>query len=105
MYLLWAVTEYVLATKDASFLQELVHYYPSPSASPSTRPSTAEQVTVLSSLEHALNFSVTVVGTGTHGLLRLLSSDWDDGFHAPKSAYNKSESVLTSALAAYALPR
>ena len=46
-----------------------------------------------------------VVGLGPHKLLRLLSSDWDDGFHAPADAEPEAESVLTSSLAAAVLPK
>ena len=34
-----------------------------------------------------------------------MSSDWDDGFQPPPTAEPVAESVLTSALAAYVLPR
>ena len=52
-----------------------------------------------------LHFVTDTIGVGQHGLLRMLTSDWDDGIHPPPEAYNTSESVLTAALAAYVLPR
>jgi hypothetical protein len=60
---------------------------------------------VLDALMRALLFSLDVVSVGEHGLLRMLSSDWDDGLDNPLDAYNTSESVLTSALAVVVLPR
>ena len=53
----------------------------------------------------AANFTMDTVGLGPHGLLRLLSSDWDDGFKPPVDQIPVAESVLTSALGAYVLPR
>tara|TARA_B110000208_G_scaffold46860_1_gene62157 strand:- start:269 stop:3316 length:3048 start_codon:yes stop_codon:yes gene_type:complete len=94
LYLLHLATEYVSATKDVGFLFEQVHAYGETSTH-----------SVLSALLEAQNFTLTTVGTGPHGLLRLLSSDWDDGFKPPAAAEPVAESVLTSALAAYVLPR
>jgi len=55
------------------------------------------------------NFVVEQIGTGRHGIMRMLSSDWDDGFGAknlvPAAAYNVSESVLSASLATAVLPR
>lgn len=94
LYLLHLATEYISATKDTAVLLDLVSGY----GDGATR-------TVLSALLEAQNFTVNVVGLGPHGLLRLLSSDWDDGFKAPPNDEPVAESVLTSALAAYVLPR
>ena len=94
LYLLHLATEYVSATKDTAVLQDLVCGY-----------GDGVTTTVLSALLEAQNFTVNVVGTGPHGLLRLLSSDWDDGFKPPPPDEPVAESVLTSALAAYVLPR
>ena len=85
---------YLLGTKDLLFLQETVTMYNS-----------TTQLTVLQALEHALDFTMHTVGLGQHKLLRLMTSDWDDGFNPPPAAANISESVLTSTLAAYVLPR
>lgn len=95
MYLLWTVSEYVLGTKDTMFLTEPMSPYNT----------TRMGATVLDTLIAAFNFTYKVVGTGPHGLLRLLTSDWDDGFKPPPDAEIVAESVLTSALAAFVLPR
>ena len=94
LYILHLATEYVSATKDVEFLAEPVHKYGETS-----------RRTVLEALLEAADFTMDVVHKGPHGLLRLLSSDWDDGFKPPPDAEPVSESVLTSALAAYMLPR
>ena len=94
LYILHLATEYVSATKDENFLAEPVHKYGETSSH-----------TVLEALLEAADFTMEVVHKGPHGLLRLLSSDWDDGFKPPPDAEPVSESVLTSALAAYVLPR
>ena len=92
VYLVWAVSEYVIATKDTAFLSENISLYGG---------SKTETHSVVDLLVRAFKFTQSVVGLGPHGLLRLLTSDWDDGFGplVPPSAHNISESVLTSALA------
>ena len=67
LYLLHLATEYISATKDTAFLSELVNAY-----------GQTETHTVLFGLLTAANFTMHTVGVGPHGLLRLLSSDWDD---------------------------
>ena len=94
LYLLLAAAEYILATKDVAFLAEALSGYNS-----------TDELPVLTHLLRAANFTLDDVGRGPHGLLRLLSSDWDDGFKPPATARNLSESVLSSALAALVLPK
>mmetsp|Transcript_8216 Transcript_8216/g.15678 ORF Transcript_8216/g.15678 Transcript_8216/m.15678 type:complete len:1239 (-) Transcript_8216:96-3812(-) len=94
IFLFLAVSEYVLVTKDVEFLTEQIQIYNS-----------TESHTVLAALQRSLEFMVDVVGLGPHNLIRLMTSDWDDSFHPSKSQVNVSESVLTSAMAAYVLPR
>lgn len=60
---------------------------------------------MLDALHRAFNFTTQIVGLGPHGLLRLMTSDWDDGFHPPASGKRVAESVLTSALASYTFAR
>lgn len=96
-YVLHSVAEYVLATRDLAFLQEPVHFYND----------TAQQ-TVLQILQHVMDFIMDVTGTGPHGLVRFLSSDWDDSLSGPtpdSPDFNVSETVLTASLATYVLPR
>lgn len=98
LYLLLAASEYLLATKDTAFLLERVSFWNS-----------NETHTVLQALHRSVEFVVEQIGTGHHDIMRMLSSDWDDGFGAknlvPASAYNISESVLSASLATVVLPR
>ena len=88
-YLLLAAAEYLLVTKDTAFLQERVTYWNS-----------NKSHTVLEALQRSVEFVTVDIGLGAHNLIRMLSSDWDDGFSAkdlvPREAYNVSESVLTA---------
>ena len=65
LYLLHLATEY--ATKDTAFLYEHISAY-----------GETQTHTVLQGLLRAANFTMDTIGLGPHGLLRLLSSDWDD---------------------------
>jgi hypothetical protein len=94
MYVLLLAAEYILTTRDTAMLHEQVTYYNSTSSH-----------TVLQALCQMARFSVRVVGSGPHGLMRMLTSDWDDGLGPPDAALNVSESVLNAAIATYALPR
>lgn len=98
LYLLLAASEYLLATKDIAFLHERIPFYNS-----------NRTHTVLQALHRSVEFVVEQIGTGRHGIMRMLSSDWDDGFGAknlvPAAAYNVSESVLSASLATAVLPR
>ena len=97
LYVLLLASEYLLATRDLALLEERVSYYGSDGA--------ATNHTVLAALQRCLYFVVDGVGCGPHGIMRQLTSDWDDFFHPPAAAYNLSESVLTAALATFALDR
>jgi len=94
LYVLLLAAEYVLATRDLLLLNITVPYYNS-----------SREHTVLDALLGMLRFSTRTVGVGPHGLMRMLTSDWDDGLGPPDDALNVSESVLNAALATYALPR
>ena len=72
LYLLLAASEYVLQTKDLAFLSESFCSFNSSEPRP-----------VIAHLLRATAFVLDIVGVGPHGLLRLLSSDWDDGFKPP----------------------
>ncbi len=86
LFLLWAVTDYVLASGDRAFLEE-------------ARPA------LLRAWRHTQNG----VGLGAHGLLRAGSGDWNDpiaAFAPRRRAFHRDgESVFNSAMAAYVLPR
>ncbi len=99
LWLLWAVSEYILATRDTTFLDsDIVAAYGSNAARDSVRG-------LLARCYRHLNEDVK---TGQHGIMRMLQDDWNDalvmGWVPPTSLQEcreKSESVLNSAMAAY----
>ena len=99
LWLLWATSEYVLATRDTGFLQETI---PAPLAVPAHSPDT-----VLNLLAHCFRHQVEQVGVGEHGVSRMLKDDWNDGLvdtfaaSAEKECVAQGESVLNSAMSAW----
>ncbi len=103
MWLLWAASEYVLATRDHKFLGEKItpymHRHPAPS-----------DPTVRELLARAFTHLVTEIGAGRHGLMRLAMGDWNDGIvmgrvpekYVPE-VHQQAESVLNAAMASYVL--
>jgi hypothetical protein len=98
LWLLWATSEYVLATRDREFLDsEIVPVYGS-----QTRQS------VRSLLARCYRHLVEDVKTGQHGLMRMRHDDWNDALvpgwvpaNVTDECVEKGESVLNSAMAAY----
>jgi Glycosyl hydrolase 36 superfamily, catalytic domain len=99
MWLLWAVSEYVLATRDVGFLDsEVVTLY-------GDKP---EPASVRNLLARCYRHLTDDVRTGEHGLMRMLQDDWNDALvnawttqsQSPE-VVEKGESVLNSAMAAY----
>ena len=103
MWLLWAASEYVLATRDRGFLDEPVG---------TLYGSSEGSATVRELLARCYRHLIEDVGTGEHGLMRMLRDDWNDGLvnaWVPQQAIAecvlKSESVLNSAMASYVFDR
>lgn len=103
MWLLWAASEYVLATRDKKFLDEKIVPY-------MHREPSASDPTVRELLNRAFHHLVEGIGTGEHGLLRLAMGDWNDGIVAGrvpkeyvKEVHEQGESVLNAAMASYVL--
>lgn len=99
LWLLWTVSEYVLATRDIDFLSEKI---PTPLSATSGRTETVRNL-----LERCYRHQVNDVGVGEHGVMRMRVDDWNDGLiytwglSAFKEVVEKSESVLNSAMAAW----
>jgi hypothetical protein len=99
MWLIWAVSEYVLATRDVRFLDsEVVTFYGKSAGRDSVR----------NLLARCYRHVTDDVGTGEHGLMRMLQDDWNDALvnawttqAESKEVVEKGESVLNSAMAAY----
>lgn len=103
MWLLWAVSEYVLATRDKAFLEERIPLYPRQVAQAGD-PTVGELA--MRSFRHLVN----VIGVGQHGLMRVLRGDWNDGIvenlvpaALKDEVAEKGESLLNSAMACYVL--
>ena len=99
IWLLWTASEYVLATRDADFLNETI---------PARFSATAGRTeSVRKLLERCYRHQVEHVGVGQHGIVRMLADDWNDGLlstwaqSALKESIEQGESVLNSAMFAW----
>lgn len=89
------LTEYLRVTGDVAFLGEKVTPYPVRGQ---------REMPVLEFAEKCFVFLRDTVGTGSHGLVRLLNSDWNDAvYYIEKVPYNNifltGESHMNSAMA------
>lgn len=101
LWVLWLATEYVLATRDTGFLEERVATYPPTSP---TQPAK----TVRELLQHCFHHITEDIGTGEHGLQRMLNGDWNDSIVVNRLSPEQvaevtahGESVLNAAMAAW----
>lgn len=97
LWLIWAVSEYVLATRETEFLNEKI--------TPRVEGSAPE--TVANLLVRCFHHQMNDVGFGQHGVCRMLSDDWNDGLLGTwagshlAEATAQGESVLNSAMSAW----
>lgn len=101
LYFFFLTAEYLRVTKDYAFLTETVNPYPVWNTAP---------VTVLQMIESAWMYLRDTVGTGPHGLVRLLNSDWGDVVYymIPVKfdlVFLEGESLMNTAMALSLLPR
>jgi len=103
LWLLWVISEYVIATKDIKFLDEPIPIYPI--YGKQTRRSTVLEILIL-----CYKHFTEVTGTGKHGLQRISTGDWNDGAvmgHVPEEKHDEvrtqGESVLNASMAIYVL--
>lgn len=101
LWVLWLASEYVLATRDTAFLNERVSPYPPAAQSRSA-------LTVRELLHHCFQYSTEQIGTGEHGLQRMLNGDWNDSIVVNRLTPQKvaevteqGESVLNAAMATW----
>ena len=99
MWLIWAVSEYVLAIRNVEFLDSSVVTVYGESAG---------HESVRDLLARCYRHLIDDVRTGEHGLMRMLQDDWNDALvnawttqADSKEVVEKGESVLNSAMAAY----
>ena len=101
LWSLWLAVEYAAATGDLDAFRAPAPFHPSYGTPP---------VPLVEHLVGQFRHLVDVVGTGSHGHLRIRNADWNDSALtlAPveRSAMQEhGESVLNSAMAAWVLPR
>lgn len=95
IYFFLLLSEYLRVTKDYAFLDETVQPYPVRNQSGMPVAGFAEQCFI---------FLRDTIGTGEHGLVRLMNSDWNDAvYYIIKAPYNNifftGESHMNSAMA------
>jgi hypothetical protein len=103
MWLLWLASEYILTTRDADFLSEVVSIYP---VYGKDIPSKQVKEILLTCCSYFTN----TLGSGPHGLQRISNGDWNDGVilgHFSREKHDEiiknGESVLNAAMASYVL--
>ena len=89
------LSEYLRVTHDDEFLSEEVECFPV---------TNMHKISVLKFVEKCFTFLRDEIGTGSHGLVRLMNSDWNDAvFYTEKVPYNKvlytGESHMNSVMA------
>jgi hypothetical protein len=97
LWLIWAATEYVDATRDFGFLDTPVRTYDGVST------------TVFQLLSQVFSYQAETVGTGQHGLVHMRNADWNDLFVQvapdPPGTIQDGESTMNTALALITYPR
>jgi cellobiose phosphorylase len=101
LWVLWLASEYVLATRDTDFLKEHVEAYPQTASQPNEQ-------TILAWLAHCYRQLTEHIGTGEHGLQRMLNGDWNDSIVVNRLTPSQvaevtehGESVLNAAMASW----
>lgn len=95
LYFFLLLSEYLRVTKDYSIISEKLQPYPAKNQA---------ELTVLDFAEKCFIFLRDTIGTGAHGLIRLLNSDWNDAvYYIEKVPYNNifftGESHMNTAMA------
>ncbi len=93
------LSEYLLITKDYGFLNEKVAYYPAENG---------KSDAVVSILKRYFVYLRDEVGRGSHGLVKMLNSDWSDSFfhtYSPNIYASSAESHLNSAMVLAIFPK
>jgi hypothetical protein len=100
LFFLWALSEYLLATRDPEFLNKTIPFYPKSGRIAST---------VYERMKLAVDFLLGTIGFGKHGLIKAGDGDWNDGISTMvrnrRRFVKEGESMFNSAFALYVLPR
>ncbi len=99
LFFFWALAEYLGATRDLAFFDEMLPYYP---------PNSGRKGTVLEHVHAAFRHLAQHIGLGPHGLIRCGTGDWND-LLIGLSRFSpwmilRGESALNAGLATLALP-
>jgi hypothetical protein len=92
LYLFLVLAEYLKVTNDFDFLFEKIPFYPV---------EFHQTELVIDRLQRTFDYFITQIGTGKHGLIKLLNSDWNDEFFSeqPSNLYfDRAESHLNTLL-------
>lgn len=98
LYMFLAVGEYLRVTKDYDFLKESVTYY---------QAEHEQEDTVLCVLVKHFIYLRDMVGRGSHGLVKMLNSDWSDSFfhpYSPNIYLHFAESHMNTTMALAVIP-
>ena len=95
LYFFLLLSEYLRVTEDYAFMGEKIQPYPAKDQ---------KEITAADFAERCFVFLRDTIGTGEHGLVRLMNSDWNDTvYYVEKVAYNNvfftGESHMNSAMA------
>ena len=95
LYFFLLLSEYLRVTEDYAFLEEMVQPFPAKNQ---------KEMSVADFAEKCFIFLRDTIGTGEHGLIRLMNSDWNDAvYYIVKVPYNNvfftGESHMNSAMA------
>ena len=103
LWVLWAICEYILITRDIEFLKEIIPIYPLYGKEVKTS-------TILNMLILFYNHFTEITGTGKHGLQRISTGDWNDGavmgfvpIEKQEEVRIHGESILNTTMAVYVL--
>ena len=107
LYMLLLGSEYLLATKDAAFLDTRIPFRYKVDKAPHGQPDRS----ALEALGAAFTYLVNHTGVGPHGLIRVQSGDWNDGFSelagcgrnakCQREVQAEAESLMNSAMATF----
>ncbi|HOX39105.1 MAG TPA: hypothetical protein PL033_14060 [Candidatus Brocadiia bacterium] len=99
LFFMWALAEYLSATRDMGFLEEDVPFNP---------PSKGRTGKVFEHVQLSFRHLTNRVGVGAHGMIRSGTGDWNDGLLPlsghPFIGFLRGESAQNAALAALVLP-
>jgi phosphoglycolate phosphatase-like HAD superfamily hydrolase len=107
IFILWAISEYIYLTRDFSFLNVEIPFYPEISKKGQNNRISG---TIIQRIEKSIRYLLSdAVGIGSHGALKINDGDWSDGITflvKNRSKFMKEgESLFNTAMAIAILPQ